>query len=147
VTRQFAVLIGWQGAMLAGLTLIAFWFGLKQGGDETDSRRAGTIAFMTLALGQTFHAFNTRSETQSAFGKGFFRNAWLWGAVLICVLLQGAAVFIPFLRGVLHTEMPSGMDWLIIVVCSLSPIAIVEVVKIFQRQIKMRTKVRAAESG
>jgi P-type Ca2+ transporter type 2C len=70
---------------------------------------------MTLALAQTFHAFNARSQMDSAFNSRLFTNAWLWGAVLMCVLLQFAAVYIPFLQRVLRTVPLTLSDWGLVV--------------------------------
>jgi P-type Ca2+ transporter type 2C len=129
VPLGFAILIGWQGAVLAAFTLFAFWLGLQ----KEDAAAAGTIAFMTLALGQTIHAFNVRSRIESAFGAGFFRNGWLWSALGLCVLLQMIALFVPFLRNVLHLELLSAREWLIVGLCSLAPVFVVEAIKLLQR--------------
>lgn len=88
---------------------------------------------MTLALAQTFHAFNARSKTRSAFTSRLFTNGWLWGATLVCVLLQVAAVTIPFLRTVLRTVSLSATDWALIAAGSLLPVGVVEIVKLLQR--------------
>ena len=66
---------------------------------------------MTLALAQVFHAFNARSPVRSAFTARLFTNGWLWGAVAVCVLLQVATVYGPFLRAVLQTTPLTGADW------------------------------------
>ena len=50
------------------------------------------MAFLTLALAQVVHAFNARSQRRSVFTSRLFTNGWLWAAVLVCVLLQVAAV-------------------------------------------------------
>ena len=57
-----------------------------------------TAAFLTLALAQTAHAFNTRSRRRSVFSRHVFENGWLWLAGAICVLLQLVAVYAPGLR-------------------------------------------------
>jgi Ca2+-transporting ATPase len=88
---------------------------------------------MTLALAQVFHAFNARSQTRSAFTARLFTNGWLWGATLACILLQLAAVYVPFLRGVLHTVPLTGADWALIATGSLTPVAIVELIKLARR--------------
>jgi Ca2+-transporting ATPase len=129
---RFSGLIAWQGMLLAAVTLIAFGLGLRMHGSE-DAKHAGTMAFMTLALAQTFHAFNTRSQTDSMFNKRLFSNLWLWLAIILCLLLQAAAIFIPLLRRVLHTVVPSGTDWIVIGTCSFAPILVVEFVKIARR--------------
>ena len=103
-------------------------------GDEGEGlKRAITIAFMTLALAQTFHAFNARSRTRTAFTLRAFKNGWLWGATIICVLLQVAAVTIPLLQEVLDTVPLTASDWGLVVSASLIPIAVVEVVKLVGR--------------
>jgi Ca2+-transporting ATPase len=136
VTWGFIRLIGWQGALLAGLTLLAFqvalgWYEAGEGGH----RHAITVAFMTLALSQVFHVFNARSQLRSAIDARLFTNGWLWGAVVLCVALQLAAVYWPFLQTVLQTAPLGGADWALVGACSLAPIAIVEVEKLVRRLI------------
>jgi Ca2+-transporting ATPase len=77
-------------------------------------------------------AFNARARRRSAFSR-IFTNAWLWGAVLLCLLLQAAAVYAPVLQRVLHTAAPTAADWGVIAACSLAPIPIVELVKLAGR--------------
>jgi len=93
-----------RGADLARGVHLAF-------GTEGDGpRHAVTMAFMTLALAQVFHAFNARSRHCSAFTARLFTNGWRWGAVLACLLLQAAAVYVPLLQTVLHTVPLTAMD-------------------------------------
>ncbi len=130
----FIALIVWQGLLLTTVTLFAFGIGLYWYSDNEDGlRRASTLAFMTLSFSQVFHVFNARSQTRSAFTDRLFTNGWLWGAVGICLLLQFAAVYIPLLQTVLHTVPPTVPEWGLIAVCSLFPLAAVELVKVFQR--------------
>jgi Ca2+-transporting ATPase len=134
LTPRFIGLIAWQGVLIAGVTLLAFSIGLRWHGDEgAGLRQAITMAFMTLALSQVFHAFNARSQNRSAFTARLFTNGWLWSAVTFCLLLQLAAVYLPFLQAVLHTVAPSINDWGVIMACSLLPVAVVEVVKRVRR--------------
>jgi P-type Ca2+ transporter type 2C len=134
LNRAFAGLIVWQGLLLAGVTLAAFAIGMSwYGSAGTGLRHAVTISFMTLALAQTFHAFNARSQMDSAFNSRLFTNTWLWGAVSLCVLLQLAAVYIPFLQRVLRTVPLNFLDWGLVLSFSLLPIVIVEFVKLFRR--------------
>ena len=133
-TPHFGWLIVWQGVLIAGCTLAAFATGMRWYGAEGDGlRHAVTIAFMTLAMAQVFHAFSTRSQTRSAFTARLFTNGWLWGATLICVLLQLAAVYLPLLQNVLHTVPLTIADWGLIAVGSLAPLAVVELVKLVRR--------------
>ena len=134
LTQRFVALIVWQGLLLAGVTLFAFGVGMHWHGTEGEGfRRATTMAFMTLALAQIFHAFNARSQRRSAFTSRLFTNSWLWTAVVFCLILQAAAVYLPLLQKVLHTVPPSVSDWGVIAACSLMPVAVVELVKVIQR--------------
>mgnify|MGYP000594087848 CR=1 FL=1 len=135
MTWKFGALIAWQGGVLAACTLIAFRVGLSWYGDTGDGlRHAETIAFMTLALAQVFHAFNARSANRSIFAGGLFTNSWLWGALLLCTALQVAAVYVPALRLVLDTTPLNGVDVLLVLGAALTPVVIVELVKAFGMQ-------------
>ncbi len=110
LTLRFVGLIAWQGLLLTGVTLLAFGVGMRWHGTEGEGlRQATTMAFMTLALAQVFHAFNARSQRRSAFTSRLFTNGWLWAAVVICLILQVAAVYLPLLQQVLHTVPPTGL--------------------------------------
>jgi Ca2+-transporting ATPase len=134
LTLSFVGLIAWQGLLLAGVTLLAFGIGMHWHGTEGEElRRATTMAFMTLALAQVFHAFDARSQNSSVFTSRLFTNVWLWGAVAICLVLQAAAVYLPIIQSVLHTVPPTTPEWAVIAGCSLLPVAVVESVKVIQR--------------
>ena len=134
INPRSAWMIAWQGLLLAAMTLTTFGIGLRWHGDEGPGlRRAATMAFLTLALAQVAHAFNVRSQRRSALTSRLFTNGWLWGAVLACVALQVLSVSVPLLRRVLHTVPPSPSDWVVILSCSLAPVAIVELVKLIRR--------------
>lgn len=125
MNRRFAGLIAWQGGLLTAVTLFAFWVGMRwYGAAGEGARHAVTIAFMTLALAQVFHAFNARSQRRSALDARLFTNRWLWGAVTSCVVLQLAAVYWPFLGRVLHTVPLNAADWGLVGPCALAPVVV-----------------------
>ena len=134
LTRRFVGLIVWQGILLAATTLLAFAIGMQwHGGEGEGLRRATTMAFMTLALTQVFHAFNARSQRRSALTTRLFTNGWLWAAVVACLALQAAAVSVPLLQRALATVPPTLPEWAVIAGCSLLPVVVVELVKALQR--------------
>ncbi len=144
LTRSFVGLIAWQGLLLAGVTLLAFGIGMHWHGTEGEGlRRATTMAFMTLALAQVFHAFDARSQNRSVFTSRLFTNGWLWGAVAICLILQAAAVYLPLLQKVLHTVPPTTSEWGVIAGCSLLPVAVVELVKLITFGVRVKGAGRA----
>jgi Ca2+-transporting ATPase len=130
---RLLVMIGWQGLLLAAVTLLAFFLGMRMHGAEGEGlTHAITVAFMTLALVQVVHVFSSRSETRSAFDARLFKNGWLWAAVALCVLLQVAAVYVPVLRAILHTVPLGAKDWGVVAGCALLPLVVVEIAKLMQ---------------
>jgi P-type Ca2+ transporter type 2C len=82
--------------------------GLVEGSDSLEVAR--TAGFTTLVLAQLFNAFNSRSETSSAF-RHLFTNGWLWAAVVVGVTLQIAVVHIPFLQAAFGTASLDLAHW------------------------------------
>jgi Ca2+-transporting ATPase len=139
MTRQFVGLIARQGMLLAAVTLAVFWLGMNWYGSVGDGlRRAVTMTFMTLALAQVFHAFSARSQRRSAFDSRLFTNGWLWAAVLVCVLLQLAAVYWSLLQSVLQTTSLTALEWSVVLAFALAPVAVVELVKLANRLAEAR---------
>jgi Ca2+-transporting ATPase len=62
-----------------------------------------------------------------------FANRWLWGAVIVCLILQLAAVYWPFLQVVLRTVSLNWAELGVAVAAALAPVAVVELVKLVQR--------------
>lgn len=118
-----------QGVLLAVSTLAAFVWTLNTSGDL---RHATTVAFLTLGLAQLFHVFNSRFETGSAFKQGMFTNRAIWAALVLTILLQLAAVYVPFLQTVLKTAPPTLTEWLVVAAASLSPALLVETYKLLR---------------
>ncbi len=134
VTMSLLGIITVQGILLAAVTLTAFAVALHWYGTTGDGlRQATTIAFMTLTLTQIAHVFNARSLSRSVFTSRLFSNAWLWAAVLLCLSLQAAAIYFPPLRDLLDIAVPTGIDWLLIGICSMLPVAAIEIAKVIGR--------------
>ena len=96
----------------AGTLLILDWSlpgGLIEGTGSL--RYAQTMAFTTMVLFSIFTVFNARSDERSAFA-GLFSNKWLWGAVVLALLMQVAVIYIPFLQQAFSTMSLSVNDWL-----------------------------------
>ena len=55
--------------------------------------------------------FNAHSDDQSAF-IGMFSNAWLWGAIVLSLMLQVAVIYVPVLKKAFSTVSLSAGDWL-----------------------------------
>jgi Ca2+-transporting ATPase len=70
------------------------------------------MALTVLAITQWFNAWNCRSETKSIFSRDIFSNLYLIAATVIVILLQLAAVYLPFFQRILHTTRLTSHDWL-----------------------------------
>jgi Ca2+-transporting ATPase len=97
------------------------------------------MAFNTVVFFSLFVVFNARSDKESAF-VGFFSNKWLWGAVLLSVLLQAAVIYVPFLQQAFSTVSLSPGDWLLCVAVASSVLWLRELSKMFIRAREKRTK-------
>jgi Ca2+-transporting ATPase len=125
LSRSFFFLISWQGALLAGLCLIAYGWSLERYGPGDHAR---TIALMSLIGCQVGHLFNCRSRTRSALA-GLFRNRWLWLSLLLVGLLQGLAIGYAPLAEMLGTVTLTLVDLWVVGATAFVPILVVEAIK------------------
>ena len=122
--------IVWQGIMVGALTLIAYIYG-----NNINHEIGMTMAFLTLSSSQLFHAFNIKS-TKSIFHKTIFNNKYLWGALIIGLILQFMVVYIPGLND-LFSLVPLETNTLSVSIgLALCPIVIVEFVKFVKNLFK-----------
>jgi len=136
----------WAGNLFTGVimavgTLLVLDASLPGGLVEGSGnlRYAQTMAFTTVVFFSLFVVFNARSDKQSAF-VGLFSNKWLWGAVLLSVLLQVAVVYISFLQQAFSTVSLSPGDWLLCAAVASSVLWLRELSKIIIRTRENRTK-------
>lgn len=120
--------IGIQGFIIGIISFAAYYIGYKLGNDSESL--AMTMTFMTLAFSQLFHSFNTRSEDFSIFKIGIFSNKYLNYAFIISVLLQLSTMLFPFSRDLFKIEVLSISQFLIVILLSIIPIIIVELIKL-----------------
>jgi Ca2+-transporting ATPase len=74
-------------------------------------REATTVSFLALALAQLWHVFSMRESGSGVLRNEVTRNAWVWGAIALCLALVGAAILWPPLASVLGVSGP-GLDGL-----------------------------------
>jgi Ca2+-transporting ATPase len=85
---------------------------------------AVTVSFLTLALAQLWHVFNMRDQDAGLLGNDVVRNPWVWGALLLCLLLIAAAIFVPSLTRVLGIVPLEATAWWLVIGCSLAPLLV-----------------------
>ncbi|MFZ5925642.1 MAG: cation-translocating P-type ATPase [Bacillota bacterium] len=128
--------IGLYGAFIGGVTLLAFWLGVREeiGTARDPVLAARTMAFATMSLSQLFHAFNFRSTIRSLFQVGPLTNKYLVGAWIASGLLQLAVLTVPALRPVFDTVPLTGPEWATVCALSLSPLIFGELLKAAMRR-------------
>jgi Ca2+-transporting ATPase len=121
--------------LITGVTLAAFWIALD--GERTASTRALTMSFMTLALAQTFHLGNARSEEHVLTTRQALSNPVAIAAVALVVFLQAVAIQFQPLAEVLRTEPLGVRDWAVCLVLGIVPAVIGQA---FRRLSLVRTR-------
>ncbi|MCP2240561.1 calcium-transporting P-type ATPase, PMR1-type [Thermoanaerobacterium thermosaccharolyticum] len=111
-----------EGIMIGLVSFIAFLFGLRE--NLTNAR---TMAFAVLTFSQLSQAMNARSN-KSIFKVGLFKNRYMVLALAVSIFLQLVVILTP-LNAIFDIKNINIYDWDIIVLLSLSPIIIMEIVK------------------
>jgi Ca2+-transporting ATPase len=93
-----------HGAVLAASVLAAMAAALL--GLGLAREQAVTVSFLTLALAQLWHVFNMREAGTRLLRNEITGNAWIWGAIAICLVLLGTALWFEPLRAVLRLAHP-----------------------------------------
>lgn len=117
-----------EGSFIGAISLLAFTIGRTFFDTGTIPYVGRTMAFAVLGLSQIIHAFNVRSE-RPLKEIGFLGNKYLIGSFLLCSLLQISVVTIPSLCVLFRTEQLNLIEWIIVLILSLSPFVISELEK------------------
>lgn len=128
--------IVYQGILEGILVLGVYRIGLHIG-PHIDNYKllhgdALTMAFLTLGLIQLFHAFNSKFITKSIFCKDTLKNKWFNLAIIVSAIIM-SAVEIPGLTSLFKVTELNIAQWLVVLTAGILMIAIVEIVKLFQR--------------
>lgn len=115
-----------EGFILTLATLAVYLWALRTYGPGTEST---TLAFVVLAATQLAQALNCRSEDRSVVKLGLLSNKYGLAATAMVVFSLLVAVYASPLQLVLRTTGLTGIDWFIVMVASISPVALVEAFK------------------
>ena len=125
-----------QGFIIAAITVLSYFVGhrMESGAWGIAESPAGmTMAFLTLSIVEIFHSFNMRSRNQSLFSLKK-QNMWLWGTLIISLLLTAAVIFIPFMNKAFSFQPITLIEYLTALGLAFAVIPIVEIEKIFRRR-------------
>ncbi len=137
------------GFLIGILTLTAFYFGMyehgyniftslakevtKSSAYQTALTYARTMAFVVLAASQLFYSLSMRNHEKSIFKIGLLKNKLLIASIIIGLLLQELVISIPFLAEAFGVHNISLKDWGIVLLFSLVPLTVNELIKFFVR--------------
>ena len=134
---RFSLRLAWQGLMVGGLTLAAYFLGFTRlAAPGLEGAAANTMAFATLTLCQLFHAFNVRSEDRSLFAQGVLSNPAMNRAFLAGLAMQLSVLLVPPLQGVFSVTPMNAPQWFTVLALAMAPIPICEWAKAAGRREK-----------
>ena len=126
----------YQGIMVGVLTLLAFCIGCRFDfaslAKPEVAMTAQTMAFAVLAMSELVHAYNVRSNKESIFKLKLKTNMVLVLATLVSLLLMVVVLGVPVLQGMFEVTELSITNWVWVILLSLAPLTIVEILKLFK---------------
>jgi Ca2+-transporting ATPase len=108
------------GGLITLATLTAFLVALY--GLALDADRAVSVAFTTLALAQLWNVFNARDVDSAILANDVTRNAFVWGAIILCLGVIAAALWLPGLSGLLRLPSPGAEGLILAALFSFTPL-------------------------
>ncbi len=127
LTRQRWFWIVGYGLLYTASTLLALWIAHDQLGFERDM--AGSVAFLAIAFGQLVHIFNMRDNASSPFINEVTTNRWIWGAVLLCIVINVSALVISPVAQTLRLVMPPAEGWYLALGLAFAPLLVTQTLK------------------
>ena len=127
-----------QGIIQTGLVMASFCIGCFaiDGGMTERHGEAMTMAFVSLALIQLFHAYSMRSQDHSILNGKLFSNKYINLSFIIGVALTVMVVLIPGFGSVFGTEWLNAMEWGVAIALAFAVIPCVEIYKLIVRIIQ-----------
>lgn len=127
LTKKFMADIFVQGALIAAVTMAAFYIGLNQGG----SALASTMAFATLTAARLFHGFNCRSK-HSIFKIGFSGNWYSLAAFAAGMVFLNLVLFLPVLKRLFLVSSLTSGQYGAIYLLAVIPTILIQCVKMIR---------------
>ena len=127
-----------QGIIQTGLVMASFCVGCFaiDGGMDVRHDEAMTMAFVSLALIQLFHAYSMRSQDHSILNRKLFANKYINLSFLVGVALTVFIVVVPGVNAEFGATMLNGMEWGIAIALAFAVIPCVEIYKLIVRIIQ-----------
>ena len=143
-SRAFSRRLAWQGALVGGITLLAYGLGFHLTGTFAV---ANTMAFATLTFSKLFHAFDVRSETTPLFRLGILSNKAMNKAFLAGAALQAAVLLAPPLQGAFSVVPLALEQWGMVLALALTPLVVCEAAKLLRPKGRKKSQAGAARGA
>ena len=143
-SQAFSRRLAWQGALVGGITLLAYGLGFHLTGTFAV---ANTMAFATLTFSQLFHAFDVRSETTPLFRLGVLSNKAMNKAFLAGAALQAAVLLAPPLQGAFSVVPLALEQWGMVLALALTPLVVCEAAKLLRPKGRKKSPAEAGQGA
>lgn len=110
-------------AGVLGITFFAHYF------LALPDQKINNMAFYTLVLAQLFNVFNLPKRELSFFRNEVTKNLWVWGAIVLCMLLTAMGYFIYPLRQALSLVPLTAGQLLWVLVFAVGSLIITQLIK------------------
>ncbi len=94
-----------------------------------DAQLCNNITFFGLALSQLWHVLNLSSHKISFINNEITRNKYIWGALLLCIVIIALFYLVYPLNKYIGLQILSANTWLIIALTSIAPIVLIQFFK------------------
>jgi Ca2+-transporting ATPase len=128
MTRGMIWRVMYQGVMIGCIPLVSYVMGLRDGGEVLGR----TMAFATLMFAQLVHVRNLHSNTLSSFRTDPLKNKPLIWAILASAAIGLVVLLVPPIRDAFSLAVMDREHWIIVILMSLAPIAVVELFKLLR---------------
>ncbi len=134
-----AITIGTLGLFVWALKSRGWSFGMSPASADPNYIYALTVSFTALVFFELFNALNSKSETESIFRVGIFKNKYLLLALASSLLLQLIVIYSSPLNGVFSTTALPLKDLLVIGMVASTVIIADEIFKLILRRAKVQS--------
>lgn len=136
LTKDYLLRIGIEGICISIMTMIAFVYGLKNGGNAL----AATMAFGTLCTSRLVHGFNCKSNRPVIFTKQFFNNKYLTGAFLLGLVFITSVMMIPGFQSVFQVVTLSVRQLMIVYGLAFLNLPVIQLTKVHMKNARKMQK-------
>ncbi len=122
LTRRHWRAIAGHGFWIAASVMTVFGIAIRV--QDRAPTEAVTISFLTVAFAQLWLVFAMRAPGSPRLRNDVTRNPWVHGALVLCIALLLAAVYVAPAAHVLQLTPPDAAGWLLITIGSVVPLAV-----------------------